>query len=168
MCIRDRYGEWLARKYLQKRNFYILQKNWQSPLDARREIDLIARDGECLVFIEVRSRSIGSLNTGYHTINHKKRSSLLSACRDFLRIEFPKFPNYRFDVIEVDLCKTSGKVLHMKTFPSFHRIWVSLLWKFYDKFWQTIHSSHSDGNFWRIGRLNLPQTYAGTFQSVGW
>ena len=110
--VRGWYGEWLARKYLQKRNFYILQKNWQSPLDARREIDLIARYGECLVFIEVRSRSIGSLNTGYHTINHKKRSSLLNACRDFLRIEFPKFPNYRFDVIEVDLCKTSGKVLH--------------------------------------------------------
>ena len=117
--VRGWYGEWLARKYLQKRNFYILQKNWQSPLDARREIDLIARDGECLVFIEVRSRSIGSLNTGYHTINHKKRSSLLSACRDFLRIEFPKFPNYRFDVIEVDLCKTSGKVLHYENVSLF-------------------------------------------------
>ena len=48
--VRGWYGEWLARKYLQKRSFYILQKNWQSPLDARREIDLIARDGRMLGF----------------------------------------------------------------------------------------------------------------------
>lgn len=110
--VRGWYGEWLARQYIHQRNFFILQKNWQSPLDARREIDLIARDLECLVFIEVRARSVGSLNAGYHSINHKKRASLLSACRDFLRIEYPKFRHYRFDVIEVDIDQTRGKVFH--------------------------------------------------------
>ena len=33
------YGEWLARRYLKRKNLSVLKKNWRSPQDARREID---------------------------------------------------------------------------------------------------------------------------------
>lgn len=110
--VRGWYGEWLACCYLRKKNFSILRKNWQSSFDARREIDLIAMDNECLVFVEVRARSKNALNSGYRSINHRKRKSILVACRDFLRIDYEKFPFYRFDVIEVDLEQKNGSVLH--------------------------------------------------------
>lgn len=110
--VRGWYGEWLARKYLKEKKFLILKKNWQSPVDARREIDLIAKDCGCLVFVEVRARSKNSINSGYFTINKNKKKSLLSACKDFLRTELNKYPVYRFDVIEVDLGESDGKVVY--------------------------------------------------------
>jgi len=110
--VRGWYGEWLARRFLKKKKFLILKKNWQSGLDSRREIDLIAQEHECLVFVEVRARSKNALNKGYDSINKKKRKTLLSACRDFLREHSNEFTNYRFDVIEVDLGTTGGTLLH--------------------------------------------------------
>ena len=97
---------------LGKKKFIILHKNWKSSLDARREIDLIARDKESLVFVEVRARSSNSLNSGYHSLNRKKRQAITSACRDFLRLNYPKFPHFRFDVIEVDLGKETYEIFH--------------------------------------------------------
>ena len=110
--VRGWYGEWLARKHLRQKKFIILHKNWKSSLDARREIDLIARDKESLVFVEVRARSSNSLNSGYHSLNRKKRQAITSACRDFLRLNYPKFPHFRFDVIEVDLGKETYEIFH--------------------------------------------------------
>ncbi len=110
--VRGWYGEWKAGSYLKGKDFLLIHKNWHSPLDARREIDLIAKDQECIVFIEVRARAKNSLNSGYYSINQKKRQSLLSACKDFLRLNYDNSANYRFDVIEVDLDQTNGNVLH--------------------------------------------------------
>ena len=110
--VRGWYGEWLARKYLKKKNFSILYKNWQSNLDGRREIDLVAKDKKCLVFVEVRARSSRSLNSGLHSINQRKRKAIYAACKDFLRLESTQYSNYRFDVIEVDLDEEETKVLH--------------------------------------------------------
>ena len=110
--VRGWYGEWLARKHLRRKKLIILHRNWQSPLDARREIDLIVRDKESLVFIEVRARSTNSLNTGYHSLNRKKRQAITSACRDFLRMGYQKFPHFRFDVIEVDLGQEGNQIFH--------------------------------------------------------
>jgi len=104
------YGEWLASHYLQKKNYKFIAKNWRSSLDARREIDLIYMDRECLVFVEVRARSAKSLNHGYSSITKAKKKTLLSACNDFLRLHRSRYSVYRFDVIEIDL-KGSGETL---------------------------------------------------------
>ena len=106
------YGEWLAYEHLRKKKFEILQKNWISPKDRRREIDLILKDQDCLVFVEVRARSRRALNSGYHSITSKKKKALLSACRDFLKVTHEISQTYRFDVIEVDLGDSEGEVFH--------------------------------------------------------
>jgi putative endonuclease len=96
-----KYGEYLAAQLIKSKKYKIIHQNWTGSLDRRREIDLIGMDDEILVFIEVRSRSAKSTQSGYESISKRKKTALEKACRDYLRIN----PNthYRFDVIEIDL-----------------------------------------------------------------
>ena len=110
--IRGWYGEWLAYQHLRKKKFEIIQRNWIGPKDRRREIDLILKDQACLVFVEVRARSRGAINSGYHSVTSKKKKALLCACRDFLKVTHERFRTYRFDVIEVDLGDSEGEAFH--------------------------------------------------------
>jgi len=50
-------GEAAAADFLRRRHgFAIVARNWRSPRDRRHEIDLVARDGDVLVFVEVKAR----------------------------------------------------------------------------------------------------------------
>ena len=106
------YGEWLARRYLKRKKLSVLEKNWRSPKDARREIDLVCLDGECLVFVEVRARSKNSLNSGYYSINYQKKNTLLRGCSDFLNQNKDRYNTYRFDVVEIDLAEFHNELFH--------------------------------------------------------
>ena len=78
-------------------------------MDGRREIDLVVKDKMSRFFVEVRARSSRSLNSGFHSINQRKRKAIYAACKDFLRLESTHYSNYRFDVIEVDLDEEVNK-----------------------------------------------------------
>ena len=110
--VRGWYGEWQALCFLRRKNFLILKKNWRSPWDLRREIDLICRDQECTVFVEVRSRTNSSLVSGYQSINNNKKKVLLLACRDYLRSVRHEDSCYRFDVVEIDTGLYKDKLFH--------------------------------------------------------
>ncbi len=110
--LRGWYGEWMALRYLKKKGYRVIAQNWRSPIDNRREIDLIAMDQEMLVFLEVRARSENSLCNGYQSITQRKRKVLLSACRDFLRHDSFCRSSYRFDVIEMDLGDSNATIFH--------------------------------------------------------
>ena len=117
------YGEWLGRKYLEKKGFVVLYSNWRSLRDRRNEIDLICMDQEMLVFVEVRARSENSFTTGFESLNKRKRTALLRSFKAYLR-EMRDCPTtYRFDVVEIDL-PTSGnknvKVFHHENIAIFH------------------------------------------------
>lgn len=101
--IKGQYGEWLALKYLKKKGYFFLSKNWRSKKNNKLEIDLIFKDQEILVFVEVRARSTSNLVTGYESINYKKKQTLKRAFMAYLREEKNIPANYRFDVIEIDL-----------------------------------------------------------------
>ena len=53
-------------------------------MDRRREIDLILKDQNCLVFVEVRARSREGLNSGYHSITSKKKRLFCLPAKTFL------------------------------------------------------------------------------------
>ena len=80
IIFKGEYGEWLARKYLRKKGYLLIAENWRSKRNHRLEIDLIFRDQEMLVFVEVRARSLKSFVSGYESIN-RKRISLNHAFR---------------------------------------------------------------------------------------
>lgn len=90
---------WLRRE----RGFSIVIANWRNPRDEREEIDLVCRDGDVLVFVEVKARAAGALVPGYFAVNARKKRVLLSAARAYLA-RMPERPRtFRFDVVEVAL-----------------------------------------------------------------
>ena len=106
------YGEWRAYDYLRKQGFKVLNRNWRSSTDRRREIDLICMDEKVLVFVEVRARSANHLITGYQSLTPKKKKALSLAGRDFILSQSDQYLNYRFDVVEIDLDGLENPVFH--------------------------------------------------------
>lgn len=94
-------GEAAAVAHLQANGLRVLARNWRNPKDAREEIDLVARDGDVLVFVEVKTRAAGARVSGYHAVNKRKKAVLLRACRAYLGRLRPAARHYRFDVVEV-------------------------------------------------------------------
>ena len=107
---RGRYGEWLSCRFLKGKGYYVLFANWRNPKDRRDEIDLICKDKEVLVFVEVRARSTSSLVSGYDSLTPRKRRALLRACKSYLNKRKQRPKHFRLDIIEVDLpAGTEGK-----------------------------------------------------------
>lgn len=114
-------GEKAAAEFLERRHgFKILARNWRNPKDQRDEIDLIARDGEVLTFIEVKARSERALVPGYHAIDDRKKRVLRRAVHAYL-IALPEPPlTFRFDVVEVQLSeRLPAQCLHFENIPLF-------------------------------------------------
>lgn len=102
-------GERLAATWLkQKRGFSIVAQNWRNPRDRREEIDLVAREGEVLVFVEVKARAAGALVPGYHAVDRRKKRVLRRAIRSYLAGLKSKPRTFRFDVVEVSF--SSGEL----------------------------------------------------------
>lgn len=95
-------GERLAAEWLRReRGFKIVARNWRSPRDRRDEIDLVCRDGDALVFVEVKTRSAAALVPGYHAVNAAKKKVLLRAARVYLNHLRERPATVRLDVVEV-------------------------------------------------------------------
>jgi putative endonuclease len=96
-------GERVAAEFLQREHgFAVVARNWRSPRDRRDELDLVCRDGEVLVFVEVKTRAAHALVPGYDAINARKKKALRRACATYLRALGAAQPRtFRFDVVEV-------------------------------------------------------------------
>jgi putative endonuclease len=114
-------GEQAAAEFLQRRHgFSVVTRNWRSPRDRRDEIDLVARDGDVLVFVEVKSRSVQALVSGYHAVDDRKRRVLRRAIHAYLKglAEPPR--TFRFDIVEVSLSeRLPVQCLHFENVPLF-------------------------------------------------
>ncbi len=101
------YGEKMATKYLRKKGYKILERNFVAYAD---EIDIIARDAKnkhMLVFVEVKTRQASDddiLRFGHarRAVNARKRTAILRAARNYRR-RLTQFPYRRYDIIEVYL-----------------------------------------------------------------
>lgn len=117
-------GEALAADFLRRQHGYrIVARNWRNPRDRRDEIDLICRDGEVLVFVEVKARSAAALVPGYYAVNARKKRVLLRVCTAYLKQLRPPPRTFRLDVVEVGLPAAGGAeapaILHFENVPLF-------------------------------------------------
>ena len=90
-------GERKAIQYLQNRGMVLLQQRYRSPFG---EIDLVMRDGEALVFIEVKARNTGREGSGLLSVNRRKQQKIIRTALYFLSSHAFDCP-MRFDVIEL-------------------------------------------------------------------
>ena len=91
-------GEELAAKYLVQQGYEILEKNFRSQ---QGEIDLVARDRQILVFVEVKNYSFKSYGSPLSAVRKSKRESIVHAARTYLLKNKIKNVNCRFDVLTV-------------------------------------------------------------------
>ena len=114
-------GEQLAADYLHRRAGYaIVVRNWRNPRDERQEIDLVCRDGEVLVFVEVKSRADTALVPGIFAVDRRKKKVLRRAIHAYLTQLRTRPRTFRFDVAEiVTSARTAPQVLHFQNVPLF-------------------------------------------------
>ncbi len=101
-------GEIIAAAELGKLGYLIIDSNYRTQYG---EIDLIARDGEYIVFVEVRSLT----NTAYckpiETINERKINRILYAAQHYITSKGLGECAMRFDVVEVEHIKGSTPIV---------------------------------------------------------
>lgn len=106
-------GERAAKKHLRGLGLKFLTANFRSD---RGEIDLIFRDDDCLVFVEVKTRSSEDWVRPAAAVNARKRLLLSQCGLDYLkRIKRPQV-KIRFDVVEVMLA--DGAVREVRHLPN--------------------------------------------------
>ena len=93
-----RLGEALATRYLQRRGYEILASNWRCP---RGELDIVARIGGKLVFLEVRTRRRSDTEEAFASITARKRERLLAAIHEWLECNRQQDADWQVDVIGV-------------------------------------------------------------------
>jgi putative endonuclease len=98
-------GEDVAARFLESRGFRILARNLRSRLG---EIDLVARDGATLVFVEVKARRAGPGDPPQVAVDARKRSRLARLALDYLAREWLRDLACRFDVVAVTLDLDDG------------------------------------------------------------
>ncbi len=116
-------GERLAARWLQReRGFTTVARNWRSPHDRRDELDLVCRDRDVLVFVEVKSRAAGALVPGYFAVGARKKRVMLRAAESYLAGMRPRPRTFRCDVVEIIThADASPEVLHFENVPLFRK-----------------------------------------------
>ncbi len=106
-----RLGERAARRHLKRRGMKFLTANFRSD---RGEIDLILRDQDCLVFVEVKTRSSEDWTRPAAAVDAERRWRLTRTALDYLRLLRNPLVKVRFDIVEVLLHDGDvGEVRHL-------------------------------------------------------
>ena len=99
-----RSGETLACRYLQEKGLVILARNFRC---RSGEVDVVARDGEVTVFVEVKERRGRSHGEGFEAVTFGKRRRLIRAARIYAASKGLSECPIRFDVVSVDWADAS-------------------------------------------------------------
>lgn len=100
-------GEDLACHFLQRQKFHIVARNWRFK---QLELDIVARHGDTLVFVEVKTRTAGGLSSAVEAITPHKKASCIKAARAWLAAHNAWDQPCRFDIVCVELLPTSTAV----------------------------------------------------------
>lgn len=92
-------GEDRAAAILKEQGYRIVSRNYRSPFG---EIDIIAEDEDCLVFIEVKSRKGRNFGTSFEAIDSRKKLHIIRSAQTYLKANRCLNRKIRFDVVGID------------------------------------------------------------------
>jgi len=101
-------GEAFALAHLKKRGYTIITTNWQCPYG---EIDIIARQENTLVFVEVRSRHSHSTEAAFSSIDNRKRKKLQASAYAYLSEHESEDILWRIDVIAIAIPREGAPIV---------------------------------------------------------
>ncbi len=90
-------GEQAAAECLSRRGCEILHRNWRCPYG---EVDIIAREGDTILFVEVKARQNIRYSLPREAVDERKQHRLRKCAELYLNLFCPEAP-CRFDVVEV-------------------------------------------------------------------
>jgi len=93
-------GESIASDFLKKRGYKILQKNFRTPFG---EIDIVAKEKEFLVFVEVKTRITYSLGSPHLSITKSKERHIIRNALFYLRSFDLADPYWRIDIVSIKI-----------------------------------------------------------------
>ena len=96
--LRGRKGERIACRFLLKQGFDILARRYRS---RSGELDIIAYEGDTLVFIEVKTRSSTAFGEPWEFVDWQKQQILRRTAEDFIADHDLGQYAYRFDIVSV-------------------------------------------------------------------
>ncbi len=108
--ITGRRGETIAKGYLEKQGYKILETNKR--FSKLCEIDIIALNKDTLVFVEVKTRSSDRFGAPEEAITKTKYNNIKTGVFSYLR-ENPQYKKYRIDVVSIILNPTI-EIKHFK------------------------------------------------------
>ena len=103
---KGRSGEDAAASYLEEKGIKILEKNFRSRIG---EIDIIALDGDTLIFVEVKNWSFYGVDALEYAIDAKKRHKIIETSKYFLSLH----REYRYMAIRFDVILVSSGITHL-------------------------------------------------------
>lgn len=105
--ITGRKGETIAEAFLKKNGYRIVETNYRCPFG---EIDIIARDQEELVFIEVKTRKSKALGYPEQAVDRKKQKKMSQLALWYLQYKNMNDVKARFDVVAVIMSKSEPEI----------------------------------------------------------
>lgn len=106
---KGKWGEETALAYLRKQNYSILEVNWRFK---KLEVDIIARDSDTIVFIEVKTRSSSEYGEPESFVSLKKQRFIISAANQYI-IEKNLDADVRFDIISILTENSETDIKHL-------------------------------------------------------
>lgn len=108
------WGEELAAAYLREKGYVILERDWHS---VHRDIDIIAQQDNCIVFVEVKARHKRDYGEPQQAVNYKKRKNLRLAINHYIHYRKLDKP-WRFDVITIvgEMGNEMPEINHIENF----------------------------------------------------
>lgn len=101
-------GEQHACRYLQEQGYEVLERNWRS---GRHEVDIIARTGRYLVFVEVKTRTSDQYGQPEEAVKKGKRGKLIKAANAYV-LAIGTDLALRFDIVSVILHPSGKPYIH--------------------------------------------------------
>jgi putative endonuclease len=105
-----RWGEEQAVRFLSARRWKILQRNVRTPVG---ELDIVARDGRTLVFVEVKTRRSAAFGAPQEAVGLRKQRQIVRAAQWFLAQAGNPSGLLRFDVIAVMPAAEGARIEHL-------------------------------------------------------
>ena len=93
-----RQGEQAATEYLQSQGYTVLERNYRCPAG---ELDLVVRQGDVLVFVEVKTRRSLRYGRPCEAVNYYKKQHIIRTAKWYICQHMVSGLHYRFDVVEV-------------------------------------------------------------------
>ena len=92
-----KWGEDLAADYLQHKGYTIIERDWKS---GRRDLDIVAKNGNVIVFVEVKTRRNSLYGQPEEAVDYRKLQSLQQAINHYIKFRHIR-QEVRFDIISI-------------------------------------------------------------------